>query len=240
MDNPGYTTLNRQTGLLREMNQIANNIANMSTTGFRREGTMFAEYVKDVGPGEPSLSLAAAQVRSTSQVQGALTQTGAPLDLAIEGPGFFLIETPQGERLTRAGTFSTNEAGDVVTPDGFRLLDAGGAPVFVPAGTAAISIGADGTLSADGQPLTQIGLWQPADPQALRREDGVLFSSEAGTEPIDNGRILQGFLEASNVDPIVEVARMIEVQRSYELGQSFLDQEDERIRSVLRTVASQS
>lgn len=240
MDNAGYTTLTRQSGLLREMTQVANNIANLSTTGFRREGTLFAEYVQDVGQGEPSLSMASAEVRNTSFLQGALEQTGAPLDLAIEGPGFFLIETPEGEGLTRAGSFTRNEVGDVVTPDGFRLLDAGGAPVFVPADAASIAVGADGTLTADGQPLAQIGLWRASDPLTLQRESGVMFSTNAGIEPVEEARIMQGFLEGSNVDPVGEIARMIDVQRSYELGQSLLDKEDERIRSVLRTVASQS
>jgi len=240
MDNAGYTALTRQSGLMREMTQVANNIANMSTTGFRREGVLFAEFVQDTGPGAPSLSMATANVRNTSFLQGALEQTAAPLDLAIEGPGFFLVETSRGERLTRAGNFTRSDVGDVVTPDGFRLLDAGGAPVFIPGDAADISIGPDGTLTADGQPLAQIGLWATADPRSMQRESGVLFRSDDGFVPVDEGRMLQGFLEGSNVDPISEVARMIEVQRNYELGQSFLEREDERIRSVLRTVASQS
>ena len=238
MDNASYTTLTRQAGLLREMSQVANNIANMSTTGFRREGTVFAEFVKDVGAGEPSLSMASASVRNTSLVQGALTQTAASLDFAIEGPGFFLVETPNGERLTRAGSFSRSAEGELVTPDGFTLLDQGAAPVFVPTDAGTVTLGPDGTLTADGLPVARIGLWQPSAPSDLLREDGVLFHAPAGIQPFDDGRILQGFLEGSNVNPVAEIARMIEVQRSYELGQTFLDKEDERIRSVLRTVAA--
>ncbi len=220
------------------MMQVANNIANMSTTGFRREGTAFSEYVRDVGPGEPSLSMANATGRLTALNQGALTQTGSPLDFAIEGPGFFLVETFDGDRLTRAGNFTRSDAGDIVTPDGNRLLDDGGAPVAVPPEAAALSLGADGTLTADGQPVARIGLWVPADINALSRQDGVLFRAD-GIEPLEEGKILQGFIESSNVDPISEVTRMIEVQRNYELGQNFLDKEDERIRSVLRIVAAQ-
>lgn len=234
MDNTGYTTLTRQTGLMREMRVVANNIANMATTGFRQEGLIFAEHVKRVADG-PSLSMATANVRNTSLMQGALTQTNGRFDLAIEGEGFFLIETPRGERLTRAGSFTPNAEGDLVTPDGFRVLDAGGAPIFVPPDAAALGISADGTISSDGQPLGQIGLFRPADPNSLIREDGVMFRSEDGIEPVEEARILQGFLEGSNVDPLGQIARMIEVQRAYELGQKFLETEDERIRSAVKT-----
>lgn len=234
MDNAGYTTLTRQTGLMREMRVVANNIANMATTGFRQEGLIFAEHVKRVENG-PSLSMATANVRNTSLMQGALTQTNGRFDLAIEGEGFFLIETPRGERLTRAGSFTPNAEGDLVTPDGFRVLDAGGAPVFVPPDAADLAISADGTISSEGRPLGQIGLFRPTDPMGMVREDGVMFRAEDGVEPMEDARILQGFLEGSNVDPLGQIARMIEVQRAYEMGQKFLDSEDERIRSAVKT-----
>ncbi|PZX15074.1 flagellar basal-body rod protein FlgF [Palleronia aestuarii] len=238
MDNAGYTTLARQSGLMREMQVVANNIANMATGGFRKEGLIFSEYVQDLDGTAPSLSMATSNARMTSQMQGAVEQTGATFDLAIEGRGFFLIETPDGEALTRAGNFTPNAEGDLVTADGFRLLDAGGAPVFVPPDAEAISIAADGTLSADGQPLNQIGLWEPETVSDTTRRDGVLFTLDAPPVPVENGVVLQGFLEASNVNPVAEISRMIDVQRAYELGQGFLDKEDERIRGVLKTLGS--
>ena len=172
----------------------------------------------------------------TYLTQGAVTMTGGTLDLAIEGDGFFLIETPQGERLTRAGHFSTDASGEMVTPDGFRLLDLGGAPVFIPADAGPISIARDGTVSAGGQPLAQIGLVQPEDPATLTRASGTLHAASGPVLPVEGGVVLQGFLEESNVNPISEMARMIEVQRAYEAGQKFLDREDERIRSVVQTL----
>lgn len=236
MDNASYTTLTRQSGLLSEMQALANNIANASTTGFRAEGIMFAEHVKAVGPDAPSLSMATANVRNTVLTQGALDQTGGTFDLAIEGEGFFLIETTGGPRLTRAGAFGPNENGDLVTAEGNLVLDGGGAPVFVPRGLGTVGIGADGTISAGGQPIGQIGLVMPVDPSQMVRESGVMFDAQGGFEPAINGRVLQGFLEGSNVNPILEISRMIEVQRAYELGQSFLDKEDERIRSVIQAI----
>jgi flagellar basal-body rod protein FlgF len=234
MDNAIYTTLTRQSGLMREMQVVANNIANAATTGFRQEGVVFSEYVKRVEGGE-SLSMATAAVRNTSMLQGTLTQTGGSLDLAIEGDGFFLIETAQGERLTRSGHFTSSAEGELVTADGNRVLDIGGAPVFLPPDAVDLAVAADGTMSAGGLPLAQIGLVQPVDVLGLIRETGVLFRADAGVEPADTGRILQGFLESSNVDPISQIARMIEVQRAYEMGQSLLEREDERIRSAIKT-----
>ena len=123
-----------------------------------------------------------------------------------------------------------------VTPGGHRLLDAGGAPIFVPPDAQTVTIGRDGTVSADGRLLTQIGLFQPAEPTDLRHAAGTRFTAPGGIEPAPDGVMLQGHLEASNVDPVGEVARMIEVQRAYELGQAFLDREDNRIRDFLRTM----
>jgi flagellar basal-body rod protein FlgF len=180
--------------------------------------------------------MATASARNTLSAQGTLTQTGGSFDLAIEGDGFFLVETPNGERLTRAGAFTPNENGDLVTPEGHRVLDAGGAPVFVPQGAGPVGIAPDGTISAGGQPVGQIGLVTPLDALGMVREDGVRFRADGGYEPVFEGRMLQGFVEESNVDPVLEITRMIEVQRAYELGQSFLDKEDERIRSAIRAL----
>lgn len=234
MSSVGYITLSRQSGLLNEMRLVANNIANSATTGFRQEGLVFSEYIKS-SPSQPSLSMSRAQVRNTSYEQGTLTQTKGDFDFAIEGEGFFLVETQSGERLTRAGSFSPNAEGDLVTPEGYRVLDAGRAPVFIPPGMQ-IGVASDGTISTDGQPVGQIGIFTPVDPLDLQREDGVLFRSDQGVAPTDQAKVVQGFLESSNVDPILQFARMIEVQRAYEMGQSFLEAEDERIRSAVKSL----
>lgn len=235
MEAAGYVTLSRQSGLMREMRIVANNIANAATTGYRQEGLIFSEYVQSA-PDQSSLSMSEARVRNTSMDQGSLTQTNGGFDFAIEGDGFFLVETPRGERLTRAGSFATNADGDLVTPDGYRVLDAGGAPVFVPPDAADISVSSDGTLSVDGRLLGQIGLVRPTDPLAMVREDGVMFRADDGFEPAEDARVLQGFVEGSNVNPILQIARMIDIQRAYEMGQSFLETEDQRIRNAAKTL----
>lgn len=235
MENANYTVLTRQSGLLHELQIVANNIANAATTGYRQEGLVFSEFVKRIDGG-PSLSMAQGNVRNTSHMQGTLTQTGGSLDLAIEGDGFFLIETPDGIRLSRAGSFSLSAEGNLVTPDGFRVLDAGGAPIFIPPNATDLGIAPDGTISSGGQPLAQVGLVEATDPNALIREGGVMFRADGGYDTAIDARVMQGFLEAANVDPISQIARMIEVQRAYEMGQSLLDAENERMMRALDTL----
>ena len=234
MDAAGYVALTRQSGLMREMGVVANNIANLSTAGFRREGLLFSEYVSATDQG-PSISMARGNTRIVDLRQAGISQTGGTFDFAIQGDGFFLIETPEGQQLTRAGSFTPSANGELVTPDGHRLLDQGGAPVFVPREAGHVALAQDGTLSADGTPIARIGLWQPSDPNSLRHQSGTLFSATS-VEPVETGILLQGYLEDSNVEPVSEIARMIEVQRAYDLGQTFLDNEDQRTRGVIQTL----
>jgi flagellar basal-body rod protein FlgF len=235
MDSIGYTTLTRQSGLMREMEIVAQNIANISTTGFRREGMIFSEYVNRLD-GEPSLSMASGNTRLVDLTQAGLSMSGGTYDLAIQGSGFFLIQTPDGERLTRAGAFTPAADGRLVTPDGYPVLDTGGTAVVVPADARSVSVSKDGTVSADGIAVARVGLWQPTDPLSLVHVAGTMFAADAGVEPAEGGTILQGMLEDSNVEPVTEIARMIAVQRAYEMGQSLLDREDARIRAVIQTL----
>ncbi|MEX5727909.1 flagellar basal-body rod protein FlgF [Rhodovulum iodosum] len=237
MDGAGYIALSRQAGLMRALDTVAQNIANAATTGYRREGVIFSEHVV-AQPGGGALAMANGHVRRTDFTQAPLRQTDGPLDFAIEGTGFFLVETPRGQRLTRAGHFTPEANGELVTPAGHRLLDAGGAPVFVPPDAAGVALAPDGTLSADGRALTRIGLYAPADPTAMRRAPGAAFDPGGAVQPLEEARLMQGFLEESNVEPVAEIARMIDVQHAYELGQSLIDREDERIRSVIRTLGA--
>lgn len=232
----GYITLTRQMGLFQEMQSVANNLANMSTSGYRKEGLIFSEVIQRTDGPDGSVSMGAARVRNTNLDQGPLTHTSGQLDFAIEGPGFFQVETPDGVRMTRAGAFLANGAGELVTPDGHRVLDAGGAPIFIPPQAKSIGLADDGALSADGVPIAQIGLVQPLDLKSLTRDTGVLFKTHTGVEPVLNTNLLQGFVEGSNVDPVLEVTRMIEVQRSYEMGQSFQDKEGDRLSKLIRVL----
>lgn len=233
-----YASITRQTGLMRELDVIAQNIANISTSGYRSEGLVFAEHVKSGGGDAPSLSLGHAKARMTDWSQGALEQTGGTFDLAIEGDGFFQVGGPDGPLLTRAGAFVLDADGGLVTADGLPVLDAGGAPLQVRPG-ADVTIASDGTISQEGQPVGQVGLVQPDDRNGMTRVDGTRFSHEGALEPVEAPRMLQGFVEESNTSPVLELARMIEVQSAYGMGQSLLEREDERLRAMMRLMDPQ-
>jgi flagellar basal-body rod protein FlgF len=239
MDLAGIVALSRQAGLAKELQSVANNIANLSTTGYRREGMLFAEFVKALPIEGGSVALTEARARYFDEAQGALEETGGVLDLAIEGEGYFTVRTPEGDRLTRAGAFTRNADGLVVNMDGHALVGEGGSEILIPFEAKAIAVSADGTVSVDGEPAARLGLVTVESQTGLYREAGVLFRAEEGTVPVEDGRVVQGFLEQSNVNPVAELARMIEVQRAYESGQKLLDQEDQRILRVVTTLGRQ-
>lgn len=236
MDLAGYVALTRQAGLAKELQSVANNIANLSTTGYRREGVVFAEMVEALPVEGNSVAMTAARGRYFDELQGSLDETGGTLDLAIEGEGYFTVATPGGERLTRAGAFTRDADGRVVNMDGHPLLDEGGGEIVIPFEAKHVNVSADGTVSADGEPVARVGLVTVEDQTKLFREAGVLFRADTAPTPVEDGRVLQGFLEQSNVNPVAELARMVEVQRAYEYGQKLLDGEDDRIRLVVRTL----
>lgn len=233
MDNAIYAALTRQTGLMNEMRVVANNIANANTTGFRREGVIFAEHLSALDGRGDTLSMAHARGRLVDLGQGVMTQTNGTFDLAIEGEGFFLVDTPEGARLTRAGSFLPSPEGELMTADGHRLLDEGQAPIIIPAGASRVAVGPDGTISANGIGFGRIGVFTPPEGAQLTHRGGTSFAIDEAPEAVEEPRLRQGFLEESNVDPVFEITRMIEVQRAYELGQSFLDREDQRIRNAI-------
>ena len=227
-----YLALNRQIGLRREMDMIANNVANLGTTGFRREGLVFAEFVRAAAPGE-SVSMADLGARFASQRPGELAVTGGSLDLAIEGDGFFAVRAGEEMLLTRAGAFQRSPDGLLVTPAGAQVLDDGGAPIFVPPEGTSLVIAGDGTISSDGVPFGRVGV-VTVPPETLSRVGGTAFRSTAEPAPVEAPRLRQGALEGSNVEPVSEVARMIAVSRAYEQVQGLTKDTDERTRETLR------
>lgn len=228
MNNTSYVALSKQSGLAKELTSIANNIANADTAGFRREGILFSEYVRMLDPQDQSISQANVGGHFFDATPGALIETGAPLDVAIDGDGYFLVETPNGERLTRAGAFMLDSEGQMITADGNYVLGEGGSPIAIPPEAGNITIAPDGTIAADGAPVGKLGL-VTADPTTLAREGNNLLRATEEYQVLENAKMRQGFVEGSNVNPVIEISRLIEVQRAYELGQQLLKDEDERI-----------
>ena len=225
------------------MNTIANNIANVNTSGFRKQGAIFSEYVVQAGSKDfsdtslqSSVSIGRLGAHYNDFTNASLKQTGGTYDLAIEGEGFFLIGTEDGPRLSRAGRFMTDREGALITADGDRVLDDSASPIIIPPDAVRVAIGGDGSISANGQPLGKIGV-VIASHQNMQRIGNNLWHADSYSA-VANPRILQGFLEGSNVNPVIEIARMIEVGRAYEAGQKLLEIEDERLAKTIRSIGS--
>lgn len=234
MANSIYALLSKQAGLRQQVDLIAHNVANLGTTGFKREGLTFAAHIERLAVPGRELALADARASHTDFGAGPLARTGNPLDVAIEGDGHFAVETAAGVRYTRDGRFGLNEIGELVTAAGHRVLDEGGSPILIPLEAAAIGISRDGTLTAeDGGPLGVLGLHRLPAGRILRAADG-LFAPEGEPEPALDVRLAQGFVEASNVNPIREITDLIEAQRAYERGRAMLDAEDARLRNMIQ------
>ncbi|MHA7899800.1 MAG: flagellar hook-basal body complex protein [Henriciella sp.] len=234
MSNSIYATIARQDGLLKELQVVANNIANTNTSGYKTDRAIFAEYVMRTGEATPSLSMGALAGHNFDLTQGTVKFTGGQFDLAIQGEGFFALETDAGQRLTRAGAFQISSEGQLIASDGARVLSAGSTPIQIPPEAEGLAIAGDGTISADGEILGQVGVFTANG--NLQRDTDTRFTAAGGLQPLENANVLQGALEASNVSPVLEMARMIEVQRAYEAGQTLLEREDQRITQFISTV----
>ncbi|MCK6547718.1 flagellar basal-body rod protein FlgF [Myxococcota bacterium] len=211
-----YVALSGAVAESKRLDVLSHNVANSNTAGYRAQRVTFAEALANASAKtSPQVELSG-QVLDASP--GALQQTGEALDLAIEGDGFFAVETPQGVRYTRGGSFHLDAEGTVVSADGHAVLDRDGGHLAIPAGTKAIAIGADGTIDADG---LRVGQLQVArfEPGALLQE-GTLLATQAGASAtaIEEGTnaIVSGALERSNFNAVRGMVELIRVSRSYE------------------------
>lgn len=234
MSNAIYATLARQHGLMQEMQVVSNNLANSSTTGYKTDRAIFAEFLVSTGSDASSLSMGSLAGHSFEMEQGGLKVTGGQFDLAVQGDGYFTVDTPQGTRLTRAGQFQLAANGNLIDMNGSNVLNAGGGPITIPPEATNLVISADGTISANGLQIDQVGVVVPDGD--LMRDSNTYFSAAGGFVAAKDFGIVQGALEQSNVSPVLEVSRMIEVQRAYEAGQTLLETEDQRIGQLISAV----
>jgi len=241
MENTSFIALSKQSAIRRTMSVVANNLANMNTTGFKGEKIMFVEHLVRSKGGEKIGGERMAYVRDIATVrdksEGPLQKTGNPLDLAINGDGFFTIDTPDGERYTRNGNFQMNEEGQLVTRLGHPVLSDNGQPFFFTAEDGQISIARDGTVSTDTGQIGRIGVVSFENTYDMQQVAGGLLNTEQQPAPVEQTNVVQGMLEGSNVQPIIEMTRMIEANRSYNHVKNFVQREDERIKKMVQEFA---
>jgi flagellar basal-body rod protein FlgF len=234
MSNAIYTSLGRQQGLMQEMQVVSNNIANSNTTGYKTDRAIFAEFLVSPGQSQDSVSMGGLGGHAFRMGQGELNITGGQFDLAVQGEGFFVLQTAQGPRLSRAGHFQLSSESTLIDGFGNSVLGAGGNPITIPPDASQVAIGTDGSISANGQLVDRVGVVTPQG--QLLRDTNTFFSAPEGYAPFEDAIVVQGALEGSNVSPILEVARMIEVQRAYEAGQAMMEREDGRISQLITSL----
>ena len=247
MENTSLVGLSRQVALSRELDVIANNIANVTTTGFKADGSLFEEYLS-------SAARAAGTGARISYVrdrgiwhdmsQGPVERTGNPLDIAIQGDGFLTVQTARGQRYTRNGSLQINATGQLVTNEGDAVLGDAGPIVFQP-NDRQISIGRDGTITVregnnkNDTARGKLQLVAFANPQSLKKDGGSTFNAPNGTtpQPATQASIVQGALEKSNVRGVLEMSRMIEITRAYTQIAAMLQQQDSQSQQAIDKLA---
>ena len=225
MDNAIYVGLSRQMILEREMDITANNLANVDTVGFK-----FESMISNQDPATmPTLNQPPTAVNFVAGVavardftEGSLTQTGAPLDVAIEGRGFFQVNTPSGPRYTRDGRFRMDASGTITDQDG-DPVDGGGAIVLDPK-KGPVTISANGVVSQSGENVGKISLYNFDSLSALSKDGNNQYRNDSNLTPTasTSANMRQGFLEQSNVEPIRQITRLIEINRAYDAMNSMI------------------
>jgi flagellar basal-body rod protein FlgF len=225
--------MSRQMTIQQEMDAIANNIANANTVGYKADRVTFNQYL----PPQSGLSGYASTVfpklaspfRQTEE--GTISTTSDPLDVAIKGQGYLVVDTPQGQRYTRDGHLTLNASGQLVNAAGRPILDDGGRPIVIPPNAGAITIDTDGSISAGEQALGKIRVVSFDNEQALKRAGAGLYVADGITpKTAQKFQLIQGSLEGSNISPVLEMTRMMENARAYEEAQKVVSTEDDRMR----------
>ncbi|HEY0189986.1 MAG TPA: flagellar basal-body rod protein FlgF [Kofleriaceae bacterium] len=195
------------------LDATANNIANATTTGFHGDRVTFREALAKAR--SPDLASVGAGTTRIDTQSGAMAATGNPLDVALEGDGYIAVQSPQGERYTRAGNFQLDDQRNLVTADGLKVRGQGGAPITFPPDARELSIGTDGSVVADGQELGKIELARFA-PGQMKREGGTLYSATGAQSKGELPKLHAGLLESSNVNVVRGVVDLVKVSRTYE------------------------
>lgn len=247
MQNAYLVGLSRQVALNRELDVVANNIANINTTGYKADGSLFEEFLASAARSDPSSGrVSFVQDRGTwhDLSPGPIEKTDNPLNVAIDGDAFLVVQTQAGERYTRNGALQINGNGELVTSDGNPVLGEAGPITFQPTDHQ-VSISADGTISVrEGTQTTDsargtLRLVTFDNPQQLHKEGSSTFAPTGGAQPTTSktSRVVQGAIEKSNVRGVVEMTRMIEITRSYTQIAAMLQQQNDLSQSAIDKLA---
>ncbi len=238
MEVPSYIALSRLVAQSRALEVTATNMANANTPGFKAERTLFSDWLsKQTGADAPrgGRTVSFVQDRATyrDQAAGPMQHTGNPFDLALGGDGYFSVDTPRGPRLTRAGRFTPMADGRIGDSEGNALLDTTGKPIRIGAADGRITVTADGTISSENGRIGKIGVVRPADPMRVTAEGARVFRADTDTAPVAQPQVVQGAVEDSNVQPVLEMTRMMADLREFQFTTQFVQGEADRLQSSI-------
>ncbi|OIQ93725.1 flagellar basal-body rod protein FlgG [mine drainage metagenome] len=241
MEDTSYIALSRQSALWREMEVVANNMANANTPGYKAEQMMFRDYVvKAKSPISPfgrkvDFVQDVGMLRDTRE--GPMTQTHAPLDVALHGEGYFVLDTPAGPRYTRQGHFRLDQNGMMVNSAGYPVTLTNGQPVVFAPNETQITVAGDGTVSTENGVIGQLHVVRFDNEQTLRNAGSGMYQTTDTALNVDRPSVVQGMLEESNVQPVVEVTKMMTILRNYEGVQKMIDGEDTRQQKAMSVLS---
>lgn len=243
MELPTYVALSRLAAQQRALDVTATNLANASTPGFKASRVLFTDWLSaqngtDMPAGDRKLAYAQDRATYREQQQGPLQHTSNPLDLAVSGDGYFTVSTPRGPRLTRAGHFTQQANGTIGDMEGNALLGSSGAPLRIAPTDADITVTADGTISTESGEIGRIGIVMPTDQNRLTAEGSRNLRADVPTDPVRQPQIVQGAVEDSNVQSVVETTRMMGDLRSFQFTTQFVQAESERMQSAIDKITA--
>lgn len=221
MDNGIYIALSRQNALFRDMETAANNLANVNTPAFNANKLIFSDYLAKDQKVRDAYANDVSDFRDTTK--GSFRMTDNPFDLAITGPGYFMVETPFGTRYSKSGNFQINAQGTLMTTEGYPVLGNDSGQITIPENAKRVTINGAGQILADGNDVGQLGLVEFKNEQKMERLSGMLYNSKEAPDPAERSRIVQGSLESSNVNAVAELVRVQEVSRSVGSTAKFIE-----------------
>ncbi len=232
-----YVSLSSQIALDRRLTTLADNVANSTTVGFRATEVKFNQVISDQKVADVAFVSQGNEFISTRS--GGITETGGPLDFALKGEAWFQVETPSGPTLTRDGRFTLTDLGELVTLNGYPVLDSGGGPIQIDVSNGPILLSSDGQLNQGGRPVAALGLFSADLSGGFVRagNSGVIpsIAPEPVVDRVDAG-VVQGYVEESNVNAIGEMTQLIQVTRAFESIASLMRDSEESMNEAVRTL----
>jgi flagellar basal-body rod protein FlgF len=236
-----YVALSAQVAMEKRLNTIANNVANMNTGGFRADEVKFEEILSLAA--KEHVSFASSGQNFVSRRTGPITKTDNPLDVAIQGEAWFAFNGPNGAVYTRDGRFKMNENGDLLTVEGYQVLDAGGAPIALDPMAGSPTISRDGTIMQGTNQVGAIGIFNLRNDSRLSRfgNSGVMSSIPGEVvQDFNSAGVQQGYSEGSNVNPVLEMTKMIAVQRNFDSAATTIQESESTLMDAIRTLGPSS